>query len=58
MNKLIIFGSGLFLGLIGNYMWLYSPFLYYAVFMPQTIIIYFLLTMPIEKKRIKKVKSK
>ncbi len=42
-RNLINFCSGLVLGVIAVYMWQYSKFIYYTVFVIQTTIIYILI---------------
>lgn len=52
MNKNTInFGVGILLGVIGIAMWNYSQFLYYTVWVVQTIIIYVLINHEIPRSR-------
>jgi len=56
MKNVLNFGLGLIFGVISVFMWEYSHFLYYSVFLPQTTCIFIIINLP--KPAIKRKEDK
>lgn len=52
MRSLINFMVGVVLGVIGVFMYTYSKFLYFTVFVPQALIWYIIINFSVNKKRL------